>query len=328
MTTATEDRVAFLAERQTGIGGSDASAVCGVNPWRTSLDVFREKLGLEVPIEENDAMYWGNALEDLVCEEYSKRTGRKVRRARALKRSKAHPHMIAHLDRSCDPKPGERKTIVEAKTAGRWAKLDDFGEEGTDELPPYYLTQCHHNMIVTGAEVCDLPILIAGQDFRIYTVYASKKVSEPLIEIEREFWQCVQDMEAPTDVTEAATRKRYPYSHAATLDATEDAETILILGRLLDAQLRIDSLEEVESECRGWLRERIGPDFEAIKLGSKKVAHCKTQTAHRFDEGAFAAKFPDLFSIFKTPRTSRPLTLNKKALAAWLEKNTTKEADV
>ena len=34
-----------LALRLGGLGGSDVAAVCGVNPYKTALDVYREKVG-------------------------------------------------------------------------------------------------------------------------------------------------------------------------------------------------------------------------------------------------------------------------------------------
>lgn len=34
------DRSQWLADRRTGIGGSDISASLGINPWRSPLDLY------------------------------------------------------------------------------------------------------------------------------------------------------------------------------------------------------------------------------------------------------------------------------------------------
>ena len=41
-----EQRAAWLEGRRRGIGGSDVAAVLGLNPWKTPLDVWNDKLGL------------------------------------------------------------------------------------------------------------------------------------------------------------------------------------------------------------------------------------------------------------------------------------------
>ena len=49
------DRDQWLAERRTGIGGSDAGAILGVNKYRTALDVYLDKTGQAEDQVENDA---------------------------------------------------------------------------------------------------------------------------------------------------------------------------------------------------------------------------------------------------------------------------------
>lgn len=38
----------WLKHRQSGIGGSDASAVAGINPWKTAVQVYIDKKQEEV----------------------------------------------------------------------------------------------------------------------------------------------------------------------------------------------------------------------------------------------------------------------------------------
>ena len=45
------DRDAWLAERQTGLGGSDAAAVLGVDPFKTKHELWLEKTG-QIPAED------------------------------------------------------------------------------------------------------------------------------------------------------------------------------------------------------------------------------------------------------------------------------------
>jgi putative phage-type endonuclease len=70
----------WLAARRTGIGGSDIAAILGLSPWRTPLDVYRDKVdGAEQP--ETEAMRWGRLLEDVIAREYAVRAGVRIQRA-------------------------------------------------------------------------------------------------------------------------------------------------------------------------------------------------------------------------------------------------------
>jgi putative phage-type endonuclease len=57
----------WLKHRNKGIGGSDVSAICGLNPWRSPLSVYLEKTGQIEAAEENEAMRWGTLLEPVVA---------------------------------------------------------------------------------------------------------------------------------------------------------------------------------------------------------------------------------------------------------------------
>lgn len=51
-----KDRNEWIVSRGAGIGGSDASAVLGLNPYRTKIDIYRDKLNLkpENTLENDD----------------------------------------------------------------------------------------------------------------------------------------------------------------------------------------------------------------------------------------------------------------------------------
>ena len=53
------DNTSWLQGRMNGIGGSDASAIVGLNPYKSNIDLFEEKIG------RNFGRYLGQALRDL-----------------------------------------------------------------------------------------------------------------------------------------------------------------------------------------------------------------------------------------------------------------------
>lgn len=58
----------WLKERKKGIGGSDASAVVGYNPYKSNIDLFEEKTGIRTPPDISDKPYvkYGHDAEPLL----------------------------------------------------------------------------------------------------------------------------------------------------------------------------------------------------------------------------------------------------------------------
>ena len=197
---------AQLEERRTGVGGSDAATVLGLNPFTTAYELYLDKRG-EAPPEDTEflkeARYWGSVLEQPVCDRYAEETGYKIQKANQLIRSKEHPHMIATIDRKV---VGEDRRIgFEAKTA---ARPEGWGESGSAEIPAYIMLQCQHYLAVTGYDMWDLAVLIGNRDYRSYRINPIEDIIEQLIEAETEFWDRVQNGVAPEPQWQSAATTR------------------------------------------------------------------------------------------------------------------------
>ena len=51
------DHAAWLKARGYGIGGSDASAILGMNPYKSNIELFEEKTGRLLPEDISDKTY-------------------------------------------------------------------------------------------------------------------------------------------------------------------------------------------------------------------------------------------------------------------------------
>ena len=61
------ERTEWLHLRKTGLGGSDAGAVCGLNPYSSPLQVFYDKTSEEVQDKDSESMRQGRDLEEYVA---------------------------------------------------------------------------------------------------------------------------------------------------------------------------------------------------------------------------------------------------------------------
>ena len=61
-----ENEQQWLKGRMNGIGGSDASAVVGMNPYKSNIDLFEEKIGRVIPkdISDKPCVIYGKKAEE------------------------------------------------------------------------------------------------------------------------------------------------------------------------------------------------------------------------------------------------------------------------
>lgn len=191
---AAPTREEFVARRISGIGGSDAATVCGLNPWKSAYELWLEKTRQIVPDDISDREYiiWGNKLEPVIAERYEEVSGHKTIVRSQLFRHPEHDWMIANIDRDTD----DPLRMLECKTTNAFGVVN-WGPTGTDQVPESYLLQCQHYLAVTGKQFCDLAVLIGGSDFRIYELRRDDELIEALIAREFAFWTMCKDMVAP-----------------------------------------------------------------------------------------------------------------------------------
>ena len=100
--------------RKDGIGGSEASAVLGLNPYATPYTVWLEKTERMAPedISDKESVYWGTVLEDVIAKEFAKRHPEmKVKRSNAMLWSTENPFMFASVDRIITDEKGARESL-------------------------------------------------------------------------------------------------------------------------------------------------------------------------------------------------------------------------
>lgn len=179
--TAALTREEWLRLRKTGIGGSDAGALCGLNPFSSPMKVYQDKTSEDIDTVDNEAMRQGRELEEYVARRFMEATGKKVRRSNVMYRSLEHPFMIADVDRLI---VGEDAGL-ECKTASAFQ-----AEKWKDgQVPAHYLIQCLHYMAVTGKKEWYLAVVIWGREFKFQRIPWKEEMIQNLIQIEEQFWK-------------------------------------------------------------------------------------------------------------------------------------------
>jgi len=282
------DGSSFHADRRTGLGGSDLGAILGLNPWRTPYQVWLEKTGREEPFAGNLQTRFGEHAEEFVAQEYCHRTGARVQRFRSMLRHPQAP-IIGHIDRLVIPEGAKtaswRQEIrtdkgLEAKTAHALAasRGDDWGEAGSDAVPPAYLIQCQCYMALTHCPHWDLAVLFGNSDFQIYHLHRDLELEGYLIEEASRWWRDYVEADTPPPPSsEAEARQRWPgHQPGKVIDLTSDQAVLLRDYASLKRQGR-----DLESQEKA-LRDRLLPvpdDADEIRIDGQPAATYRANKA-------------------------------------------------
>jgi putative phage-type endonuclease len=300
MTGKPLSKEAWLAERRNFIGGSEAALVCGVSPWGNKFDVWLYKVE-GVVNEQSEPAYWGHKHERGLLERLQE----------------DHPEwqvvplqheIYRHRDYSfmgCTPdgyiKDGDTMVLIEAKSTAI-TQADRWGEELTDQVPDEVLVQCLHNMIVIGTAivVCYVPLLIGGNQYRLYKVERSentKATEEKIIAAEREFWETyvvpkVQPEMGDSPAAADYLKRKFPGGDNGDPDVANDEETAAI-QELRD---RFVVSEQAKSRYTAQVNEvksKIG-DRSGLVSTAGKVTWCRTKDSEKTDWKAAAYQIKHL----------------------------------
>jgi len=299
-------RSQWLSIRNQGIGASEAATAIGINPYQSQLELWMIKTGRMSPDFNNDQedssspMYWGNVLEPIVAEHYSRKTGFKVRRVNSILQ---HPDsdkawMLANLDYAVSG--SDEVQVLECKTAGEYgAKL------WKDGVPEYYQCQVQHQLAITGKQTADVAVLLCGQEFRIYRMQRDDELIDQLIELEREFWSYVESDTAPpadgSDSANQALRMLYPKDTGTTIDLSDDSDLELSFQQLTQVRSESQILSNREDELRQMLQQRMGTASTAI-FSSGKITWRKSKDSLSLNAKQLLKDKPELIEQYPLTR--------------------------
>ncbi|CEH29360.1 hypothetical protein AM501_20325 [Aneurinibacillus migulanus] len=292
----------WLAWRRQGIGGSDVGAICGVDKRKSALAVYLEKIGQTIEREDTEAMHFGRVLEEVIADEFTRRTGYKLQRRNAILQ---HPNMewaIGNIDRLImDAERGNG--VLEIKTASEYMRKE-WEEEG---VPEVYQLQLQWYLYVTGLSWGAFAVLIGGNTFHYQIIERDEELIELSVQICGHFWHNHVLTRIPPlpDGSEAATEllgHMYPEGEADSVTVLPD-EAEELIARWEQADRDIQEAETHKREAENRLKVLIGRHETGI-TGEHRISW-KNISRRTVDVKALKEKRPDIYEEFVRPTMSR-----------------------
>lgn len=282
------------------IGGSDAAAVIGLNPYKSPYALWAEKSGKVVPedISQKESVRLGVELEDYVARRFTEATGKKVKRDTAILKNDTYPFAHANVDRLV---VGE-KAGLECKTTS----VLNLKKFKNGEYPSTYYAQCVHYMAVTGLKKWYLAVLILGQEFKVFEIERDEDEIKALMEAEQAFWhrvKCNIPPEINGSASDAETVSRmYPGSDTDRMIDLFGMDTALLCYKELSNQIK--ELTEQRDAYKLRICHAIG-DNQGGYINGEAVTW-KPQSRNTFQVDAFKKAHPNIdLTPFYKATTSR-----------------------
>lgn len=239
-----QNRAAWLQARSKGIGGSEITAVMGLDPYSTPYALWERKTGRVVENIDNKFTRAGNYLEDAVAQMFADAVGLEVYKpAQEHWSHPDYPHLLGTPDRFVARKDGD--AVLEIKTTSKRITREDVTE---GHMLRWYF-QVLWYMGISGKKKGYIAWLVGGVDFDYIEIDFNESIFADMVGAGNDFWlnHVLADTPPPPLTKDDILRsigKVLP-------DAIEGPEEALVYhANIKDNSKKIKELEEANDELK------------------------------------------------------------------------------
>ena len=300
------DKSEWLRYRKKGITGTDAGAICGMNPYVSAFAVYQDKITEETEEVDNETMRQGRDMEEYVASRFEEASGLRVRRANAIFQNEEYHYMLADFDRLIvGHKAGLECKTVSPYSADKWSDED---------IPLHYQMQCQHYMAVSGLDRWYIAALIYGRDFIIRQIDRDEEIIQNLITIEKHFWyenvmkRIMPDPDGTKSCSEQIARLYYK---------SDKDKTVQLLGYDSDLKRReelIELIDKLEQE-KASIDQKIQLELQDAGYGTAgdyRISWLNT-VSRRLDTKLFKSENPEMYNKYAKESSSRRFVVKRIA---------------
>lgn len=299
------DRSEWISIRNMYLGGSDAGAVIGMNPFKSSYSLWMEKTGRIPGFEGNLATEVGAFLEDFVAKKFEEQEGKRVKRQNATLVNDSYPFACANVDRVI---VGEN-AILECKTT---SSVPNMKKIRNGEFPDTWYCQCLHYLAVGKYDRAYLAVLVSNTDFRVFILDRDEDEIAALMVAECNFWDKVVHDEPPeVDGAQSTTDAIETFYHESNDDECSLTAYESDLRQYAELGGQIKAMKELQDGFANRIKSFMGECGSGVS-DSFRVSW-KTSQRNAFDHKRFAEDHPQMdISAYYTTTESRTFRITER----------------
>ena len=312
-----ETRNEWKQQRSKYIGGSDASAILGLSPYVTPVDVYYEKIN-GADEYDNDFMAFGRYVEDAIAQWFSDREGLTVRKDNKTRYHRQYSFLGANVDRIIQSVDDRGSGILEIKsTSQMYVRTWDTDDNGIPIPPKTWLAQIFHYLNVTGYQwgaIC----YIADRQYNVHWVNRTEKIDSDIKKMEGmlvDFWlNHIEKQVPPAPGSKYDVERLFPQEvEGKAVEATEP---------VLQELKRYAELKEQEKQIKEEIKAQqdylatFMEDAEVLKGFSTDapLLTYKARSSKRIDSKTLRKEEPEIAERYTTESTSRAMLLKPNAI--------------
>jgi putative phage-type endonuclease len=299
-------RTAWLAARKAGLGASDTAAVLGVDPWKSPLEVYLDKVDPTVHDDTvSEAAEWGTAVEAVVARKVASRHKKlgKLTPSPGLCAHPDHPWLLATPDRVLVDRATGAEALLEIKTTDGRNK-----DQWKDGPPTRVQVQVQQQLAVTGLDVAYVAVLFGGREMPApIRIDRDQTVIDLILEYGHTFWFDHVIARIPPEARlgdDSALAGMYPGDDTLEALIADDTLEALITerrARKADADKATAAVDELDLR----IKEALGDRTLVTSVDGAVLATWKPKTSRRVDTRRLKADHPDLVEQYQTTTTTR-----------------------
>jgi len=298
-------REEWLEHRRCGIGGSDAAAILGISRWKSPMALYLDKTGQIEKQPAGERAYWGTILEDVVANEFTKRTGKKVFRRNFIFQDSEYPFLIANIDREV---VGENAGL-ECKTTAEFNADQWVG----DSVPDIHYCQCQHYCRVMNWDGIYIAVLVGFREFLWKYIPRDNEFIALMVEREVDFWKEHVEKNIPPawDGTEASKdllSRMHPEADGTEILLPED-ETNDLAEEYKKLQGQVKDLEVLRDAYKQRLQSMLGSAERGRSLSWDVL--WKNVSRSDVDSKRLKAEEPEIYEKFLRTSVYRRFDVKK-----------------
>jgi predicted phage-related endonuclease len=255
--------------RRTGISSSEVAGLLGISPFTDPIKIWIEKCAPHLSLQDQGSrggrMDMGDLMEPVVAKAYCREFRCSAKKYMDTIRHSRLRWMLCTPDYDLDF-GGAIIRGLECKNVSA-QKTYEWGPNGTDQIPIYYIPQVQQCMAVLDRQDWACGAILAGTEFRHYLINRDEELIGMMLEVMEKFW------------TDHVVPKKMPTAEQGPTSAFE------YLNKRYPKQLS-DELVEIEKDHPAFYpMDRIRELNAAEKLVKEEKALMKTALQAQINDG-------------------------------------------
>lgn len=277
-----QNRAEWLKARSKGIGGSEITAVMGLDPYMTPFQLWERKTGRVADSGENKFTRAGNYLEDAVAQMFTDIAGMEAYRPhREHWQHPGFPHLLGTPDRFVSMKNGD--AVLEIKTTQKRVTREDIME---GNMLRWYF-QALWYMGIAEKKTGFIAWLCNGVDFDYVQIDFQPDIFADMVQAGNDFWNDhVLADNPPPPISREDILRIIGHVLPDAVEAPEDA--LRYHAQIKENSARIKELEQANDELKTavqlMMQEKSVMTWQGVPLFTWKEAETTRLDGKRLKE--------------------------------------------